>query len=212
MNTDILLIYSLVSFFYIISPGPAIFLAITNGLTANMKTVMISSLGNILGLFVLSAISILGLGALLLSSAVLFMAVKIIGAAYLIYLGIKQLLRSTSAALSVSGGEPAKVRSLWAYFTESFLLAVTNPKPILFFVALFPQFLAIDQPIAAQFFILTSIFMVLSFLSLITYGYISKSTRRLFSSESVMSWFHRITGGLFIVMGCALLKLKQTQH
>ena len=96
MNLDTLLVYSVVAFFYIISPGPAVFLAIYNGAVQGVRCVTAAALGNILGILFLSTISISGLSAILLSSAVLFAVVKIVGAAYLVYLGIKQL-RSTKA-------------------------------------------------------------------------------------------------------------------
>ncbi len=211
MNTEKVLLYALVSFFYIVSPGPAVFLAIKNGVTTNMKFVVLSSLANILGLFLLSSISILGLGALLLGSAMLFTAMKIIGALYLIYLGIKQFLHSRSSFFFENKRSSMENRSYRACFIESFVLAATNPKPILFFVALFPQFIATDQPIASQFFILTATFMVISFSVLCCYGYIFRSAIGVLSEPSMLQWFHRITGGLFVFMGMSLLKLKNSQ-
>ena len=208
---ELILLYIIVSFFYIISPGPAIFLAISNGVTANLKVVAISSLANILALFFLSTISILGLGTLLLSSSILFLIVKVIGAVYLVYLGIKQLMQSQRKPLLGNQALNLELRTYRAYFMESFILAATNPKPILFFIALFPQFLVIDKPIAPQFFLLTTIFMILSFISLFTYGYLSKSMKGLLSTPLVMQWFHRITGGLFVLMGISLLKLQNHQ-
>ena len=205
--------YVFVSFFYILSPGPAVFLAISNGVTTNMKVVVLSSLANILGLFLLSTISILGLGALLLSSAVLFMVVKIIGAVYLVYLGAKQFLRSRNSPSFKNSRSNMESHgcSYRVYFTESFFLAVTNPKPILFFVALLPQFIATDQPVFHQFFALTAIFMTISFLVLCGYGYLSKSAKGILSEPSILQWFHRITGGLFVLMALSLLKLQNSQ-
>lgn len=211
MSIEVLFIYITIAFFYIISPGPAVFLAINNGAVADMKAVIASSAGNVLGLFVLSSVSILGLGAILISSALLFLVVKIIGAAYLVYLGLKQILKARKLNLVVEQNSNVNALSLKKYFLESFIVAVTNPKPILFFIALFPQFLNINSAIAPQFFVLTGIFMFISFLSLYSYGYIAKSAKRLLNSESIMQWFHRITGGLFIFMGIGLLKLKNTQ-
>lgn len=211
MNPEVLLLYSVVSFFYIISPGPAVFLAISNAITADLRIVAISSFGNIAGLFLLSTISILGLGALLLASSTLFMVVKVIGSSYLIYLGIKQFrIAKTTKLLPASKGEE-HIKNRSDYFREGFFLAATNPKPILFFTAIFPQFLDLQSSLLPQFFIMTTVFMMLSFLSLFSYGYISKSAKRLLSSQSGMSWFHRISGGLFVGMGFGLLQLKSSQ-
>jgi threonine/homoserine/homoserine lactone efflux protein len=201
--------YFFVSFFYIISPGPAIFLAISNGLTHDMKTVTISSFANIIGLFILSAISISGLGIILTTSSILFMSVKIIGALYLLYLGIKQFKNANS--LIFDNKNDAK-QSKKSFFAESFFLAITNPKPIMFFIALFPQFLDIKSDILPQFFILTSTFMFISFFSLLTYGFLSKNAKIYFNDKNKVAWFHKITGGLFIIMGLGLLQLKRVQN
>lgn len=211
MNMDILIVYSLVAFFYIISPGPAIFLALSNGILYDMRMVMTSSFANILGLFILSSISISGLGVILLTSSTLFMLVKIVGAIYLIYLGIKQFKTASSLKLD-NKEEKIYDKSLKKGFYESFFLAVTNPKPIIFFIALFPQFLDLKNSIIPQFFIMTGIFMFFSFVSLCVYGLIAKSTKQWFKKQNTMIWFHRITGGLFIGLGFSLFKLRSIQN
>ena len=216
MGLNVLLLYLIVSFFYILSPGPAVFLAIANGMTAGIKPLIASTVGNVVGLFILSFVSILGLGAIVIASSTLFLVVKIIGAAYLIYLGAKQIRQSKRhfKALGEASNKrldvTSKERSLAAYYHEGFFLAVTNPKPILFFIAIFPQFLNAESSIAPQFLILTLSFMALSFLSLFSYGYLGKTAKILFSNELRMQWFHRVTGGLFIMMGLGLLKLKNS--
>lgn len=212
MNLDIFIVYFFLSFFYTLSPGPAVFLAITNGLTKDMKTVAISSLANILGLFILSAISISGIGVILTTSATLFMIVKIVGALYLLYLGIKQFKSVGSAKLIGENTHKHNKRSSKDFFFESFFLAVTNPKPIMFFIALFPQFLNLNSAILPQFLILTGTFMFLSFFSLFSYGFLSKGAKKYFNDKHKMAWFHRITGGLFIMMSLGLLQLKRVQN
>jgi threonine/homoserine/homoserine lactone efflux protein len=211
MNYDLLLMYSLVSFFYIISPGPAIFLAISNGMTTNMKIVALSSLGNIFGLFLLSAIAISGLGALLVASSTLFMITKLLGASYLIYLGVRQFRNGKEQLLLSEKNTNQVNRRYLSYFKEGFFLASTNPKPILFFTALFPQFLDIETSIIPQFFIMTAIFMFFSFVSLFSYGFISKTAKHFLTNQNNIAWFHRVTGGLFVSMGVGLLQLKSTQ-
>jgi len=210
MNIDTLILYTIVSFFYIISPGPAVFLALANGMGGNLKAVMLSSFGNILGLFLLSLISIIGLGALILTSSTLFLMVKIVGATYLIYLGLKQFKISKALSNPTEGTINKTKRTDVSYFTESFILAATNPKPILFFIAIFPQFLNVEVSLVPQFFTLTIIFMSISFLSLFSYGYLAKSAKNILSNKIGLKWFHRVTGGLFIGMGVGLLQLKNT--
>lgn len=211
MNTELLIAYTLTAFFYITSPGPAILLAIVNGLTAGMRTVVVSSLANCSGLAVLSVASILGLGLLLKTSATLFLIVKLIGVAYFLYLGVKFLRNKKVMNLDISALNQPKQRTAFSYFSEAFLLAVTNPKPILFFTAIFPQFLDTDNAVLPQFALMTMIFLLISFVSLCTYGYLSGKSKKWVNNPSKMRWFNRITGGLFIGLGLGLLTVKPSQ-
>ncbi|MEE9447786.1 MAG: LysE family translocator [Arenicellales bacterium] len=212
MTIETYLLYTVVSFFYIISPGPAVFLALANGISGRLKAVVLSSLGNILGLFLLSLVSMLGLGTLILTSSFLFLVVKVIGATYLIYLGIKQFKISKRPHTQSQTLKANTDRTDSSYCLEGFMLAATNPKPVLFFIAIFPQFLNIDDALLPQFLILTLTFMSISFFVLFLYGYLTKSVKPVFANQSNMRWFHRITGGLFIGMGIGLLQLKNTTH
>lgn len=207
MNTDTLMMYLLISFFYVISPGPAILLAIFNSISHGMRAVMIGALGNITGLFILSLVSVGGLGAILMASTTLFMVVKILGASYLIYLGARQLFsRKRQMTLQAEGA--AEQRSGLSHYREGLLLAVTNPKPILFFGALFPQFIDLNYALAPQFSVMTGAFMLFSFISLSCYGLIAQSAKGFLTGGQGMKWFHRVTGGLFVSMGVGLLSFK----
>ena len=208
MDFQILTLYAVVSFFYIISPGPAIVLAAYNGATGGMRSVYASSLGNILGLLVLSSLSISGLSAILLTSTTLFVALKLIGAAYLIYLGLKQIRSSNTKAIADNKGGSSENRPPSSYFREGFLVAATNPKPILFFAALFPQFLNTSLAVFPQFVIMTLMFMLFSLVSLSTYGYLAFRAKTALSNSRISKWFARISGGLFIAMGASLTQLK----
>jgi threonine/homoserine/homoserine lactone efflux protein len=169
---------------------------------------MVSALGNIIGLMFLSILSISGLSALLLASSDLFNIVKLIGATYLIYLGIRQLRSVNKTASKKDGKIMNENRSLISYFKEGLLVAATNPKPILFFAALFPQFLDTTYPIVPQFMLMTCIFMIFSFLSLSTYGYLGQRAKGLLLNVNNVKWFHRISGGLFISMGTSIFYIK----
>ncbi len=208
MNYETLLMYSFVSFFYIISPGPAIFLAIYNGAVSGTKPVMASAFGNVCGLLILSSLSVSGLSAILLASSTLFMIVKIIGASYLIYLGIKQLRSSKTIADDTHEHAETGNRGLVSFFKEGLIVAATNPKPILFFAALFPQFIETESPIFPQFVVMTVIFMLFSFLSLTTYGYLAQRAKGFLSHPGNVRWFHRISGTLFVGMGVSLFQVK----
>ncbi|MBD5771339.1 LysE family translocator [Marinomonas colpomeniae] len=220
MNYDMLALYIVVAFFYIISPGPAVFLAIYNGALNGIKPVMVSAVGNSLGLLFLSTVSISGLSAILLASSTLFTGLKITGACYLIYLGIKQFRSHSRSSLFPSTSESKGNQSesphskeplkLFPFFKEGLFIASTNPKPILFFTALFPQFLDTGQPISLQFIVMTFIFMAFSFLSLTTYGFLARKAKGSLSKPSNIKWFTRISGGLFVGMGTSIFFMKSS--
>jgi homoserine/homoserine lactone efflux protein len=171
--------------------------------------VLPSSLGNVTGLFLLSAAAMLGLGVVLQSSALLFAALKIAGAAYLIYLGLRHLLGRSSVAAPPPDSAGRPPRGALALYLEATFVAGLNPKPILFFTALFPQFLNAAEPLLPQFFILTGIFMGLSLPSLLAYGLLARRARRLFQQPRAVRWINRAVGSVFVAFGVALLRLKR---
>jgi threonine/homoserine/homoserine lactone efflux protein len=199
--------FSAAAFLNIISPGPAILLAISNGVSSGTKAVVASSIGNTAGLFILSSVSMLGLGLILQTSIVLFTILKFLGAAYLIYLGIKKF-RSTDTFFTDDLDETVKKVDYFKKFKEAFFVAVTNPKAILFFIAFFPIFMDTSLPAFPQFMIMTLTFMAMSFLSLMSYGFIAKSARHWFKNKTIVKAFHRVTGGIFIGFGIALSQVQ----
>ena len=195
----------------IFSPGPAILLAITNGATKGMLAAFVQALGNALGLFVVSLASIIGVGALLATSAKAFMVVKFIGAAYLIYLGIKQFRARNEPAFNPSATHNS-AKSYGKTFSEGFMIAVTNPKAILFFIALFPLFLDQERSIAGQFIIMTISFQIISIISLTSYALLSRTAKSLFARPRFTKMFRTLTGGIFVSMGIGLLKVSAAQR
>jgi len=203
------LLFVAVGIVAVISPGPAILLSISNSIRFGISKVVLSSLGNICGLFLLSTAAILGLGAVFKTSTTLFLVIKVVGAAYLIYLGIRQWKSKTN----FFGGdedilEYKQSKSNKRFFIEGFLIAMTNPKAILFFTALFPQFIHTQQALASQFLIMTFTFMSLSFISLVSYGVLAKKAKRWLSTNQRAKWFNRTLGSLFVMIGVGLLQLR----
>lgn len=205
------LIFATVALASIVSPGPASLLAISNSLTFGFSRVAFSSLGNIIGLLLVSSFTMAGLGTLLKTAPLLFSILKLIGAGYLIFLGIRQWRSNTNIFVQASVPLAKAQRNNRQLFAQGVLLAVTNPKGILFFTALFPQFLTPGQPLALQFSILTGTFMAISFCSLMCYAFLARSTSNWFSTGRRAEWFNRASGGIFILLGIALLRLKLRQ-
>lgn len=183
-------------------------LAIRNGAAGGLRAVVPSTLGNVTGLSLLSAAAMLGLGMVLQSSAMLFMLLKVAGAAYLLYIGLRHILgRSNIAPPSDTAAQAP--RSAGRLYLEAAMVATLNPKPILFFTALFPQFLNAAEPLLPQFFILTGIFTAMSLVSLLAYGSLAHRARRLLRQPRIVTWINRLVGAIFISFGLALLRLKR---
>ncbi|HYD78951.1 MAG TPA: LysE family translocator [Paucimonas sp.] len=203
------LLYATVAIVNIASPGPAILLAISNSVAYGLRRVVFSSLGNICGGALISSLTMAGLGAVLKTSSLLFGILKLVGAAYLIYLGIRQWRSRTSLFARHDAAAPA-ARNNRQLFMQGFLLALTNPKAILFFTALFPQFLSTKHDLLPQYAIMTGTFMVLSFCSLMSYALLARSAGAWLSGERNTGLFNRFAGGTFMLLGLGMLRLKNT--
>ena len=143
----------------------------------------------------------LGLGALLATSATLFTALKWIGAAYLVYLGIK-LWRApvSSGAGDEAVAEAPKERPL-RIFLHTYIVTALNPKSIIFFVAFLPQFLDTSRPIFAQMVIFEVTFLVLATLNAALYGVLASMARTSIRKPGVQRAVNRVGGSLMIGAG-----------
>jgi threonine/homoserine/homoserine lactone efflux protein len=201
------LLFSGIALIAVISPGPAVLLAVTNSLTRGMAKSVYSSLGNITGLFLVSGAAILGLGAVLQTSTVLFSTVKILGAIYLIYLGIRQF-NSSDNVFKNPIQTATKIPWNRNTFLQGIIVAISNPKAILFFTALFPQFIDGSKSVPFQFLILTTTFMLYSFIALVIYSMGAQSAKGWFARGDRLRWFNRISGAFFIAFGLGLFRLR----
>ncbi|WP_374355307.1 LysE family translocator [Chitinimonas sp.] len=189
------------------TPGPAVMLAIRNGANHGWRTAIASSLGNISGLLCLTCVSMAGMGALMKSSAVVFGMVKLLGAGYLMFLGIKQWRNADKPMASACAQE--ETTGTRALYLEGLLLALTNPKAILFIAALLPQFIDNDAPLLKQVAILTATFLTFSFCSLMSYATLASVAQARFLGLLRSPLFNRTIGACFIAFGALLLRLRR---
>ena len=210
MNTQSLLAFAVVAGLAILTPGPSILLTLRNGASFGARSVMWSALGNICGVFCLSTAAILGLGVMLKSSALLFGVVKLIGALYLFYVGVRHLFgRATVLAEESAHSENEPTPSRQALYREAFLTAATNPKAVLFFTALFPQFVNAQAALVPQFFILTGIFMGISYTAHMSYALLASRAKGFLLRPALAKWMNRVVGTVFISFGTLLLTLRR---
>jgi len=210
MHPQTILAFATVAALAILSPGPAVLLSLRNGATLGPRAVMWSALGNICGVCCLSIAAILGLGVVLKSSAYLFGLVKLAGAGYLFYVGIRHLRGRAVVVSEVAGGKKAasttRRRDL---YREGFLIAATNPKAVLFFTALFPQFIDAQQALLPQFLLLTAIFMGISYVAHLGYATVAARARGALLKPFFAKWLNRIVGAVFVAFGALLLALRR---
>ena len=210
MTLQNLLAFSAVAALAILSPGPAVLLTLRNGATQGARSVLWSALGNVSGVFCLSVAAMLGLGVILKSSVLLFGATKLAGAAYLLYVGIRHLFgHAIAVPTDASARERAAPMSRRALYREGFLIAATNPKAILFFTALFPQFVDATAPTAPQFLLLTGTFMTISYTAHLGYALIARRAQHVLARPLFATWLNRVVGAMFIFFATLLLTLQR---
>ena len=179
-------------------PGPTLLTVISyslaHGRSANIPLVVAVALGDATGL----TLSLLGLGAILATSAFLFTVVKTIGGVYLIYLGIK-LFRAgvTSADIPT----PPAPESMWRVCANAYLVTALNPKGIVFFVAFLPQFIDRSQPVAPQLWIMAITFVTLSGFFAGLYAVFAAVARRALTSPRAQRGFNLAGGSLLSCAG-----------
>lgn len=208
MSVDNYILYVLVAVGYIASPGPAVLVAINGGVAVGVRRTAMLLAGNTIGLGILAFISALGIGALILNSAKLTVAVKVLGALWLVYLGIKTM---RSPVTVDPESEQNRLRKIYAgaggfvEFRDGLALALTNPKPIVFFVSIYPQFIVVDEFIAHQFLLLGATFMLLSFGILNVYSALSAFISGYFLDAKKIRLFNYFFGCTFLALALFLL-------
>lgn len=190
------------------SPGPAILLAISNSLAFGAGKAIFSSAGNITGIFMVSSVAMIGLGVVLNTSAMWFNLFKTVGAGYLIYLGWRQWTSRVNLFDRPLDPSVAPMQSNVRLFRQGVLVAVTNPKSILFFTALFPQFIKTDVPMAGQFLVLTTTFAACAVIAHGSYVLLTRQLRGWFSNPGRVKLFNRCAGTAFVLLGASVLRLR----
>ena len=199
------LVYLSVISLLIFSPGPSALLCVSVGLKFGNKKTIPTIIGGALAALVLMSISAAGLGAILVASKMLFFTIKMIGALYLIYLGY-----STWKESSIKLEDNVKTQhtlldySFWSLFGKGFMVGISNPKDLLFFIALFPSFMNADLPQTSQYLMLAGTWFVIDCTSMFMYAGLGSKISPWLSQPKTMTVVNRSVGSLFIVLGSTL--------
>jgi len=188
-------------------PGPNMLLVMTVSAQHGLRRASAAMAGCLSALVLMLAVSAAGLGVFLQAWPAMFDALRLIGAAYLIYLGVKAwrsapLAPAADAAAAARTTQP--VRSLPALYRNGFLVAGSNPKAILFAAALLPQFIDAGRPTLPQFGVLVATFAVIEVSWYLVYAAFGVRIGATLRSERVTKVFNRLTGGVFVGFGAMM--------
>lgn len=188
----------------LVIPGPTILLVISYALGQGWRTAFPMAVGVALGDFTAMTLSMLGVGALLATSATIFTALKWVGAAYLIYLGVK--LFRAGGTLDAKPRQDATPP--WRMLGHAWLVTALNPKGITFFIAFLPQFLDASRDFWTQMLIFEATFVTLAFANAFGYALIASRARSVIGNPRAIGLFNKAGGTLLVGAGIATVAVR----
>lgn len=200
--------FTVVAFILTLTPGADTLLVIRNAMLGGRWKGMATTAGICFGLFFHAALSAIGVSMILLHSATLFNTVKMAGAFYLSWLGIKSIHRALKSNIDVSRqtlnqSENAMLSPERCFF-EGFFCNVLNPKVALFYLAFLPQFLGPHDPVIAKSLLLALIHFIEAFVWLVLVSLMVERIRRLLKKPVVLAWVEGVCGAVLMALGIRL--------
>jgi threonine/homoserine/homoserine lactone efflux protein len=191
----------------LVIPGPTILAVISHSLAHGRRAIVALVAGVVLGDFTAMTCSLAGLGVILAASAELFSALKLLGALYLVYLGIKLWHSDSRTAATAS---PVKKRSNKSLFTDLYVITALNPKSIAFFIAFLPQFVAPSERTLPQLLVLGGTFLLLAAVNAAFYAFFSGSLREKVQRSETRRLLNRIGGTVLISAGIVTAAVRRS--
>ncbi len=209
MKTEVWWAYFFACWVIAVSPGSGAVLSMSHGLSYGVRRASTTIAGLQVGLMGTLLIAGGGLGAILLASETAFMAIKVVGAAYLIWLGVQQWRLPVHTS-----GKTVQVAPMSAgrrFFTGVFT-NLTNPKGIVFMVAVLPQFIDPARPLALQLLILGATMCAVDLVVMHGYALLASRLQALFRRSQAMRWQNRFFGSVLMAVGAALFFVRRHAH
>jgi threonine/homoserine/homoserine lactone efflux protein len=204
MSTAHLLAFAGIVLLAAMAPGPDFAIVVRRSVVAGVRSGMAAALGVGAGVFVWAVSAAVGVAALLAASAVAFAVVKIVGAAYLLYLGVRALRTASRRGGDVdNGGADVGPESIWTSFRQGLVCNVLNPKAAAFFVALMPQFVGSGSAYGATV-ALAGVAGVVAFGWFCVVANLVGALRRLFARPAVRRAVDAVTGTALVALGIRL--------
>ena len=201
MNLSTWLLYVAAVLVLTMTPGPSVLMCVSTSVKLGARKALVVSLGSTSAIVGIMCLSMLGLGAVLAASETLFSVLKWAGAAYLAYLGITALFFSKATEISVTGngdGDANTETTNRKIFGQGFLVGASNPKALLFFGALFPQFIDPAAAQGPQLLVLGLTFVFFEMLWLTVYALTAAKAKRWLAQPKRARMFNRATGVVFL--------------
>ena len=186
------------SVLFIQVPGPSLLFTLGRALTVGRRDALLSVVGNALGITVQVLLVAVGLGAVVAASATAYTVLKVVGAAYVVFLGVQAIRRRADARLALLTGHVEPQRTSRSVLV-GFVVGVTNPKTIVFFVAFLPQFTATGSPAAPQLAVLGLVFGGLCVVSDSAWALAAGSARRWFARRPERLDGLGVAGGVMMI-------------
>ena len=201
MTSTTYLLYLAAVLLLIVTPGPTMLMTVTNAVNHGPWRALASLSGSLTAAFAMMMLSALGLGAVLAASETAFTVLKVAGAAYLIWLGVRTFRSGTGLPTGERSGPPQH----GSLFVQGLMVGASNPKALLFFAAFFPQFIDPHAAFIPQFLVLSLTFVLGDFLILGLAAFAVGRVTPWLRQPHVVRAVNRACGGLFTVMGGLLL-------
>ncbi|HQY99896.1 MAG TPA: LysE family translocator [Propionicimonas sp.] len=198
-STASLLAFTVVALVLILIPGPSVLFVVSRAVAIGRAAAVRTALGNAIGAFVLVVAIAFGLGALIATATVSYQLIRLVGAVYLVYLGIQAIRHRRE--LAIPDARPSTRRVL----AEGFVVGLTNPKTAVFFAAVLPQFIDPAQPATPQLLLLGAIFVAIAAACDSLWGLLAGTARTWFAgSPQRLRRLSATGGGVMIALGARL--------
>lgn len=196
------LIYVLAVLILTASPGPSVLLCVSKSIAYGFRNAVVTALGSLIAIVIIMTLSFTGLGVVIATSDIAFSVIKWGGAGYLIYLGV-QAFRSKEENFEIAKPSTSS-KDLFSHWFSGFIVGASNPKAIVFFTALFPQFINTQSALLPQYLILASTFAVMELFWLSFYAALARRSSTWLTKPGRAKRFNQVTGGVFVGAGLLL--------
>jgi threonine/homoserine/homoserine lactone efflux protein len=185
----------------VLVPGPDMALVTSHALTGGRADARWAALGVNAGILVHAAAAALGLSALLMASSTAYAVVKVAGAAFLVYLGVRMLLGARKQGVAGNATQAPSMRIASSPFWQGFWSNVLNPKVAILFLSLLPQFIERNDPVVAKTLLLSGIFLAMGLAWLVTFAALMSRLAGVMRSERVRKRLEAVTGAVLMALG-----------